>query len=67
MCVCVRGRSEREKALHSRVMYLMIMEAYGVCVLIKLIGMLMVFKLVGHVLVIIALLLYLLNECLVVS
>ena len=45
----------------------MIMEAYGVCALIKLIGMLMVFKLVGHVLVIIAVLVYLLNECLVVN
>ena len=42
------------------------MEAYGVYALIKLIGMLTVFKLVGHVLVVIAVLLYLVNECLVV-
>ena len=67
VCVCVRGSPEREKAMLSRVMYLMIMEAYAVCALIKLFGILMVFKLVGHVLVIIAVLLYLLNECLVVS
>ena len=67
MCVCVRGRPEREKPMLCRVMYLMIMEAYGVYALIKLIGMLMVFKLVGHVLVIIAVLVYLLNECLVVN
>ena len=67
MCVCVRGRPELEKAMLSRVMCLMIMEAYGVCALIKLFRKLMVFKLFGHVLVIIAVLLYLLNECLVVS
>ena len=67
MCVCVRGRPELEKAMLSRVMYLMIMEEYGVCALIKLFGMLMVFKFVGHVLVVIAVLLYLVNECLVVS
>ena len=67
MCVCVRGRPEREKPMLCRVMYLMIMEAYGVCALIKLFGMLMVFKLLGHVLVVIAVLLYLVNECLVVS
>ena len=67
MCVCVRGRPKLEKAMLSRVMYVMIMEAYAVCALIKLFGILMVFKLVGHVLVIIAVLLYLLNECLVVS
>ena len=46
VCVCARGRREREKAMLSRVMYLMIMEAYGVCALIKLLGMLMIFKLV---------------------
>ena len=42
------------------------MEAYRVCAVMKLFGMLMVFKLVGHVLVVIAVLLYLVNECLVV-
>ena len=67
MCVCVRGRPELEKAMLSRVMYLMIMEAYAVCALIKLFGILMVFKLVGHVLVVFAVLLYLVNECLVVN
>ena len=34
--------------------------------MMKLFGMLMVFKLVGHVLVVIAVLVYLVNECLVV-
>ena len=66
VCVCVRGSPEREKAMLSRVMYLMVMEAYRVCAVMKLFGMLMVFKLLGHVLVVIAVLLYLVNECLVV-
>ena len=42
----MRGRPKREKAMLSRVMYLMIMEAYGVCAFIKLSGMLMVLRLV---------------------
>ncbi len=46
VCVCVRGRRGREKAMLSSVMYWMIMEAYGVCAFIKLLGMLMVFQLV---------------------
>ena len=67
MCVCVCGKLEREKVMFSRVMYLMIMEAYGVYALIKLLVMLIVFRLVRHVFVVIAVLLYLMNECLVVS
>ena len=50
-----------------RVMYLMIMQAYGVCALIKVLGMIMVLRLVYHVLVVIAILLYLMNECVVVG
>ncbi len=46
VCVCVRGRRGREKAMLSSVMYWMIMEAYGVCAFIKLLGMLMGFQLV---------------------
>ena len=51
VCVCVvracsRGRPEREKAMLSRVMYLMIMEAYGLCAFIKLSGTIMVLRLV---------------------
>ena len=48
-------------------MYLMIMEAYGVCAFINLLELLMVLRLVWHVFVFIAVLLYLMNECLVVS
>ena len=66
VCVCVSGRLEREKAMLCRVMYLMIMQAYGVCALIKLLGMIMVLRLVSYVLVVIAVLLYLMNECVVV-
>ena len=50
-----------------RVMYLMIMQGYGVCALIKVLGMIMVLRLVCHVLVVIAILLYLMNECVVVG
>ncbi len=46
VCVSVRGRQELEKAMLSLGMYLMIMEAYGVCAFIKLLGMLIVLKLV---------------------
>ena len=46
VCVCVRGRHTLEKAMLSLVMYLVIMEASGVCAFIKLLGMLMVLKLV---------------------
>ncbi len=46
VCVRVRGRHTLEKAMLSLVMYLMIMEASGVCAFIKLLGMLMVLKLV---------------------
>ena len=35
-CACVCRRLEREKAMYSCVMYLMITEAYGVCAFIKL-------------------------------
>ena len=42
MCV----RLEREMAMFSRVMNLVIMEAYGVCALVKLLGMIMVLRLV---------------------
>ena len=44
MCVC--GRLEGEKAMLYRVMYLMIMQAYGVCALIKVLGMIMFLRLV---------------------
>ncbi len=43
VCVCLCGSPEREKAMLSRLMYWIIMEVYGVCALIKLVGMLMVF------------------------
>ena len=43
------------------------MQAYGVCALIKVLGMIMVLRLVWHVLVVIAVLLYLMNECVVVG
>ena len=46
VCVCVSGWLEREKAMLCRVMYLMIMQAYGVCALIKVLGMIMVLRLV---------------------
>ena len=46
VCVCVFGRLEREKAMLCRVMYLMIMQAYGVCALFKVLEMIMVFRLV---------------------
>ena len=46
MFLCVRGRLEHEKALLFRLMYLMIMQAYGVCALIKVLGMIMVLRLV---------------------
>ncbi len=46
VCVRVRGRHTLEKAMLSLGMYLMIMEAYGVCAFIKLLGMLIVLKLV---------------------
>ena len=46
VCLCVCGRLEREKAMLCRVMYLMIMQAYGVCALIKVLGMIMVLRLV---------------------
>ena len=46
VCVRVRGRHTVEKAMLSLVMYLVIMEASGVCAFIKLLGMLMVLKLV---------------------
>ena len=44
VCVCVCGRLERGKAMFSRVMYLMIMEGYGVCAFIKLLGMILVLR-----------------------
>ena len=44
--VCVCGRLEHEKAMLCRVMYLMIMQAYGVYALIKVLGMIMVLRLV---------------------
>ena len=46
MCVCVCVRLEHEKAMFSRVIYLVIMEAYGVCAFVKLLGMIMVLRLV---------------------
>ena len=46
MFVFVCGRLEREKAMFCRLMYLMIMHAYGVCALIKVLGMIMVLRLV---------------------
>ena len=46
VCVCVCGRVERGKAMLCRVMYLMIMQAYGVCAFIKELGMIMVLRLV---------------------
>ena len=46
----------------SRVMYLMIIEAYGVCAFIKLLGIIMDLRLVSHILLVIAVLLYLMNE-----
>ena len=46
MFVCVCGRLEHEKAMLCRLMYLMIMQAYGVCALIKVLGMIMVLRLV---------------------
>ena len=45
LCVCVE-MLVREKAMFSRGMYLMIMEAYGVCAFIKLLGIIMVLRLV---------------------
>ena len=50
-----------------RVMYLLIMQSYGVCALVNVLGMIMVLRLVLHVLVVIAVLLYLMNECVVVG
>ena len=67
VCVCVCVRLEREMAMFSHVIYLMIMEAYGVCVFFKLLGMILVLRLVWHVFVVIAILLYLINEWLVVN
>ncbi len=46
LCVCVCVKLEREKAMFPCVMYLMIMEAYGVCGFIKLLGMILVLRLV---------------------
>ena len=46
LCVCLCVRLERKKTVFSRVMYLVIMEAYGVCALVKLLGMIMVLRLV---------------------
>ena len=46
VCVCLCVRLAREKAMFSRVMYLVIMEASGVCAFSKLLGMIMVLRLV---------------------
>ena len=46
VCVCAWKAGSREGHAFFSVMYLMIMEAYGVCALMKLLGMLIGFQLV---------------------